>query len=290
MAGALRVAARQAAQAVREAQALLITAGAGMGVDSGLPDFRGTTGLWREYPPLRHLGLSFADMASPDWFDRDPCFAWGFYGHRLLLYRRTVPHQGFHILQRWAADMPSEHFVFTSNVDGQFQQAGVSESRVVECHGSIHYIQGLHGGPTVSSEGVVLPSVDPEHLRIPEPAVPRMPNGGGLARPNILMFGDWAWDGTRTDEQRRRLSEWMRGLRHRQDRVVIVELGAGEAVPTVRRTSEAAARELGACLVRINPREGNVPSHLRSASLACGALEGLSMIDAELEDMRHAGA
>lgn len=32
----------RAAQAIRAADALLVSAGAGMGVDSGLPDFRGT--------------------------------------------------------------------------------------------------------------------------------------------------------------------------------------------------------------------------------------------------------
>ena len=41
-----------AAEAIREADALLILAGAGMGVDSGLPDFRGSEGFWCAYPPL----------------------------------------------------------------------------------------------------------------------------------------------------------------------------------------------------------------------------------------------
>ncbi|HQN18542.1 MAG TPA: Sir2 family NAD-dependent protein deacetylase, partial [Syntrophobacteraceae bacterium] len=36
---------------LREADAVLITAGAGMGVDSGLPDFRGNQGFWNAYPP-----------------------------------------------------------------------------------------------------------------------------------------------------------------------------------------------------------------------------------------------
>lgn len=39
---------------LREADGLLITAGAGMGVDSGLPDFRGRDGFWCAYPALRH--------------------------------------------------------------------------------------------------------------------------------------------------------------------------------------------------------------------------------------------
>jgi NAD-dependent SIR2 family protein deacetylase len=43
---------RRAAEATRSAQALLIAAGAGMGVDSGLPDFRGPEGFWKAYPPF----------------------------------------------------------------------------------------------------------------------------------------------------------------------------------------------------------------------------------------------
>eukprot|EP00754_Rhynchopus_humris_P022738 Rhum_TRINITY_DN14803_c0_g2::Rhum_TRINITY_DN14803_c0_g2_i2::g.119654::m.119654 len=74
---------RQAADAVRRADVIVVTAGAGMGVDSGLPDFRGNEGLWEYYPPLRHLGVGFASMANPSWFDTDPVLAWGFYGHRL---------------------------------------------------------------------------------------------------------------------------------------------------------------------------------------------------------------
>eukprot|EP01052_Picozoa_sp_SAG31_P054227 SAG31_NODE_14317_length_814_cov_1.303497_1_plen_147_part_10 len=108
-----------AAAAIRRAKAIYITAGAGMGVDSGLPDYRGREGLWREYPPLRQHDLSMAEMANPDWFEDDVTFAWGFYGHRLNLYRQTVPHEGFHIMRRWAETRPHGCFVYTSNVDGQ---------------------------------------------------------------------------------------------------------------------------------------------------------------------------
>ena len=54
--------------------------GAGMGVDSGLPDFRGQHGFWRAYPAIAGLGLSFEEMANPAWFKRDPHLAWAFYG------------------------------------------------------------------------------------------------------------------------------------------------------------------------------------------------------------------
>ena len=48
----------RAADLVRQADALVIAAGAGMGVDSGLPDFRGDTGLWQAYPALGRAGLA----------------------------------------------------------------------------------------------------------------------------------------------------------------------------------------------------------------------------------------
>src|SRR3954464_8610293 len=69
---------RIAANAIRSADAILIGAGAGMGVDSGLPDFRGSEGFWKAYPPLKKLGLSFSRIANPYWFRQDPEQAWGF--------------------------------------------------------------------------------------------------------------------------------------------------------------------------------------------------------------------
>src|SRR5579862_8215903 len=139
--GSCLMAIEQASRAIARADALVIAAGAGMGVDSGLPDFRGPEGFWRAYPAYGTLGLSFQDLANPVWFERDPELAWGFYGHRLELYRGTRPHYGFSILHRWARRMPHGFFVFTSNVDGHFQQAGFEADRLVECHGSLAWLQ-----------------------------------------------------------------------------------------------------------------------------------------------------
>src|SRR6266508_1289115 len=131
----------RAAAELRRAGALVVTAGAGMGVDSGLPDFRGDRGFWTAYPPYERLGLSFVDAANPSHFDRDPPFGWGFYGHRTNLYRATLPHAGFGILLAWAERFGLPCFAVTSNVDGQFQKAGFPEERVLEVHGSIHHLQ-----------------------------------------------------------------------------------------------------------------------------------------------------
>ncbi len=265
----------RAARAIASADALLIGAGAGMGVDSGLPDFRGPEGFWRAYPAYETLGLRFEAIANPEHFEADPPLAWGFYGHRTNLYRATAPHRGFAILRRWSERMASGGFVFTSNVDHHFHKAGFDPGRVVECHGSIEHRQCLgRCGVGIFEADPAEIRVDPETFRAEGP-LPACPGCGGLARPNILMFGDWGWDSSRTDRQLDRLQSWLGGPG--PARLAVVEIGAGRAIPTVRRFCEQAASRAGATLIRINLREAEVPpGHL---GLAIGGLEGLRAID-----------
>jgi NAD-dependent SIR2 family protein deacetylase len=263
----------RAAALLREAAGLLIGAGAGIGVDSGLPDFRGDHGFWRAYPPLAAAGIRFVEIANPHSFDTHPELAWGFYGHRLALYRNTVPHAGFAILREIGARLPHGAFVFTSNVDGQFQRAGFDLERIVECHGSIHHLQCTAPcGGAIWPADAVDPLVDPATCLM-APPLPRCPHCGRLARPNILMFGDGRWLDDRTAHQYERLERWRRQVR----RLVVVELGAGMDVPSVRRLCEAQR----APLVRINPREPNVAVGT-DVGIAQGALAALQALRALL--------
>ena len=271
---------RQAAETIQSADALLITAGAGMGVDSGLPDFRGAEGFWKAYPVLARLGLSFAEMANPMWFEKDPYLAWAFYGHRLDLYRRTRPHDGFTKLLGWAANKPEGYFVFTSNVDGQFQQAGFNPERIVECHGSIHHFQCTHEcGGVIWEAGNEQVMVDETVFRAANP-LPRCHQCGGMARPNILMFSDASWIADRSHTQQGRFLQWLQALEKKSARLTVIELGAGTAIPTVRYTSESVAKRLRGSLIRINPREPQVPDGC--VSFAIGALEGIRQIEEAL--------
>jgi len=264
---------KHAAKLLLEADALLITAGAGMGVDSGLPDFRGVEGFWRAYPKVKQLGLHFEEMANPQWFEKDPQLAWAFYGHRLHLYRETTPHKGFSLLKELAKKKTYGGFVFTSNVDGQFQKAGFNEDCIMECHGSIHHLQCTRDcqGKIWSAEDVQIEIS--EDFRAQEP-LPRCPDCGAMVRPNILMFGDWEWESRRTDMQSRRLRQWLAKLEDAGAKLAVVEMGAGTAVPTVRRTGEDVARHFGVPLIRINPRE----SFGAEIPLQMGALEALEQI------------
>lgn len=253
-----------------------------MGVDSGLPDFRGTQGFWKAYPPFAKLGLDFAAVANPHWFSADPALAWGFYGHRLNLYRATQPHDGFQVLLSWTKRMRLGAFVYTSNVDGHFQRAGFDADRITEVHGSILWMQCLKGCgvgifPTPPQEVLL----DEATFRAQEP-LPSCPSCGALARPNILMFGDGEWDEKRSWEQEVRLREWLQEVAGA--RVVVIECGAGAAIPTVRRLCESVAKGLRGTLIRINPRDAWVPEG--QIALDMGARDALHAIDQRLQAKR----
>ena len=264
---------RRAADVLRFADAIVITAGAGMSVDSGLPDFRGDDGFWKAYPAFRHLGLSFSDLANPRWFEENPRLAWGFYGHRLNLYRRTTPHAGYDVLRRFSSRARDGAFVFTSNVDGAFATAGFDPRGIVECHGSIHHVQCMGNCDLgiVSAENVNI-NVDEATMQVVGP-LPRCPRCGSLLRPNILMFGDPGWDYSRAHVQDDAYRAWLDRLVARQSTVAVLEVGAGKTISTVRHQSQSIAASLRAALIRVNLRDSDGPPN--TLSIPMGAKDAL---------------
>lgn len=261
------------ADLIAQADGLLITAGAGLGVDSGLPDFRGSGGLWRAYPALGRARLQFAEIANPAAFRTHPRLAWGFYGHRLRLYRQTTPGPAFGILKSIASQLPAGARNFTSNVDGHFQKAGFDPRHIVECHGSIHHLQCMTG-----CRGEVWPADDfepevDEAACLLLNAAPVCPWCTSLARPNILMFGDADWIDTRTQHQYARYASWRSSL----DRLLVIEIGAGTAVPSVRLFGE----QQGTPLIRINPDDASTAAD-RGVSLPMSGIAALRGIEAAL--------
>jgi len=267
----------EVARVISQAGALVITAGAGMGVDSGLPDFRGDQGFWNAYPMYERLNLSFVAAANPEHFEDDPHFGWGFYGHRTNLYRSTLPHTGFHLIQEWIEQFELDHFIVTSNVDGQFQKAGFSDEHILEVHGSIHHLQC-----TIPCSDDIWPNH--EHYDIDETSmrarnVPHCPRCRRVARPNILMFGDYSWLHHRTAQQESRFDAFLKD--NRENHIVVIEMGAGSAVPTIRNLSERLGHHDRVRVVRINPREPQI--HTPHFSFAGGAVETLNQIKKALQ-------
>lgn len=264
-----------AKEKIQTADAVLLTAGAGMGVDSGLPDFRGNEGFWKEYPPIKKLGLSFSEMANPQWFESNPKLAWAFYGHRLNLYRDTIPHSGFQMLLNLVKQKNNNYFIFTSNVDGQFQKAGFDENKIYECHGSIHHLQCTQNCSNEIWENneeveVAMETFEAQHFLY-------CPKCGAIARPNILMFGDWGWNSKRSALQDDKFNQFISQIQDTKQSIVIIEIGAGEAIPTVRDLSQEIANQFEGFLIRINPRDYNISKSI-GVGLPYGGVEGLQKI------------
>jgi NAD-dependent SIR2 family protein deacetylase len=142
-------------------------------------------------------------------------------------------------MKRWTQMKNDRYFCFTSNVDGHWEKAGFPSEKIYECHGSVHYMQCVMSctneiWPTTE---FVIPRVDESTFRAIGD-LPKCKRCGQMARPNVLMFDDWGYLDGRQTQQRQRFNQWLREAIDREWRVVIIEIGAGKAVPTVRIISE----------------------------------------------------
>jgi hypothetical protein len=123
---------------------------------------------------------------------------------------------------------------------------------------------------------------------LPGCQLPTCPLSHNPARPNVLMFGD---DGVVMDvieRQQAAFHSWLATL-PKTCRLAVVEVGAGKAIPTIRRMSEAVLRSHpAATLVRINLDDSDVPEHVSERCVCVGgmgALDALQGIAAEMEKM-----
>jgi len=131
---------------------------------------------------------------------------------------------------------------------------------------AIHHLQCLDRcTDAIWTASDFAPVVDFDNCRMISD-MPLCPECGALARPAILMFGDWDWADWRMRLQLARLSDWQRKV----ERTVVIEIGAGSAIATVRHFSNTQA----APLIRINPTEWQV-FRQGCVGIPTNALEGI---------------
>jgi NAD-dependent SIR2 family protein deacetylase len=142
-------------------------------------------------------------------------------------------------------------FVFTSNVDGYFNRAGIASQKILECHGSINYLQCMNHDIFSSDNcpswtAVPYPIYANERPFSTSVTIPVCPHCAELARPQIPMFADSQWDDKLTQSQTELYKAWL-DKKHSKN-IVVIELGPGMAIPPVRWQSES----LGVPIIRIN--------------------------------------
>jgi NAD-dependent SIR2 family protein deacetylase len=253
------------------AKSMVITAGAGIGVDSGLADYRGTGGQWGNVET--EVDKSVFDVVNPKSFVENPKFGWKMYSTRLIEYSNTEPHAGFKILQNWIQRFNLDYFVLTSNVDNQFQKAGFKENNIRELHGSIFHLQcSIPCSNQIWKHDFNLNTILTD---IEKEKFPKCLNCGNILRPNVYMFRDNTYLSQRSNEQEARFQEFLKT--NENNPMIVFEIGSGPHVQSIRKKTRMLGIDFNAKIVRINPKDAKIKEpHI---GIAKGALETLLEID-----------
>ncbi len=243
----------QVAAALGAADSVLFITGAGMSADSGLPTYRGIGGL---YNRDTEEGMPIEVALSGEVFRTRPEITWRYLHELRAAAAGAEPNEGHRVLARLEQRLPRV-CVLTQNVDGFHVRAG--SRNVIAIHG--------RGGTlictscewrTQGSEGQELP------------ALPRCPDCGSVARPEVVLFGEWlppaALETYRT--------EMALGFD------LVISVGTTSVFPYIAAPVLIGAEE-GAGTVEINPDDTEV-SHAVRWRLRMGAAEALVALEERL--------
>lgn len=166
-----------------EAKSVTVLTGAGISAESGVPTFRGTTGLWRSFRP--------EELATPEAFGRDPELVWSWYQWRRALVAGCAPNEGHLALARFALAHPDVTLI-TQNVDGLHQRAAYQEARdrdpspalPLELHGSL--LRDRCSGCGCRTEAEAGAALDAPA----KSGVPSCTTCEALLRPDVVWFGE----------------------------------------------------------------------------------------------------
>jgi NAD-dependent SIR2 family protein deacetylase len=246
----------KAARLIHESTVLIICTGAGMGVDSGIATFRGQFAPDAGYGPYNNDGpyqMSKYRLACDN-----PRYFWGYFQQRYHQYKQATPHLGYEIITtRLAKKNKKAVGWYTSNIDGHAEHFAAT-CCLVEIHGSMNYMQCHRNCKSVWP--VDIPRDMSFELDEKEWKTKGLPKcihcEASWGRSNVCLIGDAAFCETRKKEQLEKFNaQVLDMIDTNMDRVVVLEIGAGTGIPTVRRFSGEMTHEYNASLIRINYNE-----------------------------------
>lgn len=257
---------------------LFIFTGAGMSMYSGVPVFRNSDGtmspefithLYNFNQARRQAGLQPAEdwfqFSTPAMFDsRTSKEAWQYWRWRILR-AQVCPASDYHDLMKIVSFFGEDKcFVKTSNCDSLHIKAGMPEASVEEIHGALRHMQC---SDRCTANISTVDSSFLTHLELDESWIPTCDNCLKCLRPNVVIFNDNKISMKGLNEQYERFSRFQKlfEVGQRQVNGIVLEIGAGVVVSSIRHGAE----QLGALclggLVRINPSseecEKNETSH-----------------------------
>jgi len=156
-----------AARLLHDARSVVVSTGAGMSKESGIPTFRDApNALWEEFDPEK--------LASPEGFLRDPPLVWRWYEERRRMISKVQPNAGHFAIARLEGHF-DRFVVITQNIDDLHHKAG--SKNVIEMHGNIFRYKCFDMDHPVDE----LPHGDD---------APPKCGCGSLIRPDVVWFGE----------------------------------------------------------------------------------------------------
>jgi len=225
---------KRAAKLLKEAGSIIFLCGAGMGVDSGIEPKDGY-GL---------EGHSPYHMSKYSTLCNEPHLFWGYQVQRARAFKQATPHIGYNLLKEM---MLVKTAIFTSNIDEHCARVFQEDKyNLLECHGSIGFVQ------TFEHNGKIWKTIEEDvNAKVDQYTgnAKTLPNRAGMAiRFNVLYIGDEDFCRQRLNYQEKRFHFAVSDMQ----KAVIIEIGAGTGIPTVRRKSGELSQKLDAPVIRIN--------------------------------------
>ncbi len=157
----------RAAEIIAGSKCVIALTGAGISVESGIPAFRGSQGLWTKYDPMEYAHISS--------FMRDPEKVWRMLAELYEIVLSAKPNPAHYALKE-LEDLGKCTAVITQNVDALHQRAG--SRKVIEFHGTGETLTCLDCGRSYKVDDVDLKKIPPRCTC------------GGVLKPDIVFFGE----------------------------------------------------------------------------------------------------
>ena len=157
---------KKAAEIIKNSKFLVAFTGAGISVESGIPTFRGPTGLWSRYDPK---------ILDLDFFLSNPKESWKYIKEIFYDYMKDIkPNKAHYFL----AELEKKGLlkgIITQNIDNLHQKAGAKN--VVEFHGTASKLECINCKSKFNSDSISL-----------EKLPPLCPKCGGILKPDFVFF------------------------------------------------------------------------------------------------------
>jgi len=235
---------------LKGAKSVLFVTGAGVSADSGLPTYRGVSGLYND--KATSDGIPIETALAGEMLYRRPEVTWKYLAQIEKRCRGARPNRAHEVIAAFENAFPRV-WVLTQNIDGFHHAAG--SHCVIDIHGDFHDVACMH----CSWRDRVK---DYARLTIP----PRCPKCQSVVRPQVVFFGEMLPEAKVAVLHR----ELCRGFD------VTFSVGTTSVFPYIQQPV-CLARQAGRPTIEINPSETDV-SNIVDVAWRAGAAEALDIL------------